>query len=80
MSTYRQDSLLSRLNRAPSGEWFDVTSELLDVLEPARTLSELSGGAFDVTVGPRKARPADPLADMRLNQTSQFIALPRRTP
>jgi thiamine biosynthesis lipoprotein len=25
---------------------------LLDVLEPAQTLSELSGGAFDVTVGP----------------------------
>ena len=52
MSTYRSGSLLSRLNRAPSGEWFDVTSELLDVLEPAQTLSELSGGAFDITVGP----------------------------
>ncbi len=52
MSTYRQDSLLSRLNRAPSGEGLDASTELLDVLEPARTLSELSGGAFDVTVGP----------------------------
>jgi thiamine biosynthesis lipoprotein len=52
MSTYRHDSLLSRLNRAPSGEWLQASSELLDVLEPAQTLSELSGGAFDVTVGP----------------------------
>jgi thiamine biosynthesis lipoprotein len=52
MSTYRHDSLLSRLNRAPSGEWFDASSELLDVLEPAHALSELSDGAFDVTVGP----------------------------
>ena len=52
MSTYRPDSLLSRLNRAPSNEWLDASPELLDVLEPARTLSELSDGAFDVTVGP----------------------------
>lgn len=52
MSTYREDSLLSRLNRAPSGEWLDASPELLDVLEPAQTLSELSAGAFDVTVGP----------------------------
>ncbi len=52
MSTYREDSLLSRLNRAPTGEWLDASTELLDVLEPAQTLSAMSDGAFDVTVGP----------------------------
>lgn len=52
MSTYRSDSVLSRINRAPVGTWLKATPELLDVLEPAQRLSALSGGAFDVTVGP----------------------------
>ncbi len=52
MSTYRSDSELSRLNQNGSGGWIDVSTELLDVIEAARQVSVMSGGAFDVTVGP----------------------------
>ncbi len=52
MSDYRQDSELSLLcARAGSGP-VPVSEPLFDVLSAARRFSELSGGAFDVTVGP----------------------------
>ena len=52
MSTYRPDSELSRFNSSASTEWFDVSSNTLRVLDAAQRTSELSGGAFDITVGP----------------------------
>ncbi len=52
LSTYQSDSELSRFNRNPSTEWVAVSSELVTVLEEAHRISELSGGAFDVTVSP----------------------------
>ncbi len=52
MSTYREQSVLSRLNRAPIGTWFDITPELAEVLQVSQTLAEQSDGAFDITVGP----------------------------
>ncbi|MDZ7315299.1 MAG: FAD:protein FMN transferase [candidate division KSB1 bacterium] len=52
MSTYLQESELSRLNRAPAGEWFPVSTEMMTVLIEARRVSEKSNGAFDITVGP----------------------------
>lgn len=51
MSTYREDSALSRFNRAPVGEWVEVPGTLADVIAAAETLSAESDGAFDVTVG-----------------------------
>ncbi|MBU0553852.1 FAD:protein FMN transferase [Myxococcota bacterium] len=51
MSTYQPDSELSRLNRAAAGR-HPASSALLSLLEDARRISEASGGAFDVTVGP----------------------------
>jgi len=52
MSTYRDDSELSRFNRAAAGEPFAASPELLEVFRIAQAVSEASGGAFDVTVGP----------------------------
>ena len=52
MSTYLEDSELSRLNRAPAGAPFEVSSETLEVLTAARRIGEASRGALDVTVGP----------------------------
>jgi len=52
MSTYRPDSELSRFNRHAANEPFPVSAETLEVFRVAREVSELSGGAFDVTVGP----------------------------
>lgn len=52
MSTYDPDSELSRFNRNPSTDWVAVSPELLEVVTEALRVSELSGGAFDITVGP----------------------------
>jgi len=52
MSTYDPDSELSRLNRHRSSEAFPVSAPTLEVLRVAQSVSELSGGAFDITVGP----------------------------
>ncbi|MBN1441862.1 MAG: FAD:protein FMN transferase, partial [Planctomycetes bacterium] len=52
MSTYIPDSELSRFNRHPDASPVKASPELLDVLLLAREISELSGGAFDITVGP----------------------------
>lgn len=52
MSTYRADSELSRFNAARSQDWFAVSDDTLNVVAAALDVSRLSGGAFDVTVGP----------------------------
>lgn len=52
MSTYAEDSELSRLNRKNDGEFIPVSDELLSVFQTAIMVSEKSGGAFDITVGP----------------------------
>ncbi|MDQ2696642.1 MAG: FAD:protein FMN transferase [Pseudomonadota bacterium] len=52
MSTWQEDSELSRFNRSTGSDWFPVSADLVTVVEEARRISRLSGGAFDVTVGP----------------------------
>lgn len=51
-STYRVDSELSRFNRGRGSEWVAVSPELAAAAQRAREVSELTGGAFDVTVAP----------------------------
>lgn len=51
MSTYRSDSELSKLNRAPAGVWHSISVPLYEVLWKAQTISKKSEGAFDVTLG-----------------------------
>lgn len=48
-SPYRETSELSRLNREAPRGWVTVSAELFDLLARSREVSELSGGAFDVT-------------------------------
>lgn len=52
MSTYLDDSELSRFNASDSVDWIEVSPELCHAVEAARVVSEFTGGAFDVTVGP----------------------------
>lgn len=52
MSTYRDDSEISRLNAAPAGTAVGLSAPTVEVLELSRRISEESGGAFDITVGP----------------------------
>lgn len=49
MSPFRDDSELSRVNREAADRPVPVSAELFDLLERARQISVLSGGAFDVT-------------------------------
>ncbi len=52
MSTWKPDSELSRLNRHRGPAPFPISPATREVLVLSRQVSELSGGAFDVTVGP----------------------------
>jgi len=52
MSTYREDSEISRFNQSRSDEWVPVSADIATVVSEAQRVSELSGGAFDITVGP----------------------------
>lgn len=51
MSTYRADSELMQLNQHPVGEWLAVSDALFYVLEQGQQIAQISGGAFDMTVG-----------------------------
>ena len=53
MSTWREDSELSRLNRLEDQtEWIELSAPLYAVLAGAAEVSSLTDGAFDVTIGP----------------------------
>jgi len=52
MSTYLEDSELSRFNRQGANLPFPASEHLLEVVSLAKQVSEQSGGGFDVTVGP----------------------------
>jgi thiamine biosynthesis lipoprotein len=51
-STWRDDSDVSRFNRAGPGEWIPIAPDLAAIIDVARRMHERSGGAFDITVGP----------------------------
>ncbi|USE33825.1 FAD:protein FMN transferase [Endozoicomonas sp. SCSIO W0465] len=52
MSTYKPESELMQFNRAPVGEPFTLSSDLVQLVQDAQVISDLSGGAYDITVGP----------------------------
>lgn len=52
LSTYRETSEVSRFNAHPGTDWFAVSAETVFILRQGIEVSALSGGAFDVTVGP----------------------------
>ena len=52
LSTWRDDSDASRLNRAAAGEWIDVSYDLVEVVAIARRIHDESAGAFDITAAP----------------------------
>ena len=52
MSTYISDSEISRFNNSENVDWFSVSPDTAWVIKQALSVSEKSGGAFDITVGP----------------------------
>lgn len=51
-STYIPDSEISRFNALTSTEPYTVSGEVVEVVQAAQSISELTGGAFDITVAP----------------------------
>src|SRR3990167_9342747 len=52
MSNYKNDSELSKVNKKAAKSPVPCNAELLDVIEQSQYYSELSGGAFDITISP----------------------------
>ena len=52
MSGYRSDSEIAQFNASASTQWYEVSADLATVVQAALDISEKSGGAFDITVGP----------------------------
>src|SRR5690554_4215825 len=52
MSTYAPDSEVSRFNDSEPGAWYPVSPEVAQLVQRALDLSELTGGYFDITIGP----------------------------
>ncbi|MFT5431301.1 MAG: thiamine biosynthesis lipoprotein [Myxococcota bacterium] len=90
MSTWRDDSQLSALNRQPIDVPLAIGSDLATVLTRAREISKATDGAFDVTVGPLVAAwgfgagksatpPTDAaLADLRKRLGYQYVVVAGR--
>ncbi|NIR29770.1 MAG: FAD:protein FMN transferase [Gammaproteobacteria bacterium] len=52
MSTYDERSELSAFNHSASTDWIRISAETRTVIDEALRISELTDGAFDMTVGP----------------------------
>lgn len=52
MSTYKADSEISAFNASRSTDWFAVSKEFCTSVDEALLLSEITDGAFDITVAP----------------------------
>ncbi len=51
-STWRDDSELTTLNNDLSIDWIPVSAEFCDLLDSSLEMSRVTGGAFDLTIGP----------------------------
>ncbi len=51
VSTYIVDSEISRFNRAPAKQWFEVSHHFYTITEAAKKVHKLTQGAFDPTIG-----------------------------
>ena len=52
MSNYKKESVLSELNKNASTEPAECNTELASVIEQSLQYSEITDGAFDITIGP----------------------------
>jgi thiamine biosynthesis lipoprotein len=51
MSTYKPDSEVSQFNQVPINQWLTISQPTFHVIDAAIHYSQLSNGAFDITVG-----------------------------
>jgi len=87
MSTYIQDSELSRFNQWNSIKPFPMSAKTLKVLNEAKRLSDMSEGLLDVTVGPLvnlwgfgpKSQPVKVPTEALINMTRQLVGIDKLT-
>lgn len=83
MSTYIQDSELSRFNQWASTDPFSLSTQTIEVMNEAKRLGKMSNGLLDVTIGPLvnlwgfgpQNRPEKIPSDMLIKDTQQQIGL-----
>ena len=51
-SNYRDSSEINQFNNYTGDDWFEVSPDFLSILQQGIKVSELSNGAFDMTIGP----------------------------
>lgn len=51
LSTYKPDSEISLFNQYQANQWLSVSNETFNVIQTGQQVSELSHGAFDMTIG-----------------------------
>lgn len=81
MSTFLPESELSRFNHSAETTPFEMSEETLEVFRLARQISQASGGAFDITVGPLvnawgfgpDGRPKEPPAPAQLAVMREWV-------
>ena len=82
MSSYRTDSELMQFNGAPINTWINTSQPLYEILQLSNELSQLSNGAFDITVaplvnlwgfGPDKSNFGSPPSEEDINATIQNV-------
>jgi thiamine biosynthesis lipoprotein len=52
LSNYREDSEISRINRAATTDWLTVSPELAELVDIARQVHDKTDGCYDLTVKP----------------------------
>lgn len=87
MSTYIQDSELSRFNQWNSVKPFPMSATTLKVLNEAKRLSDMSEGMLDVTVGPLvnlwgfgpQSQPVKIPTEALINMTRKLVGIDKLT-
>ncbi len=51
MSSWKPDSIVSRFNTAPPGQWIDIPAQMSEVVRVGLEVGRISDGAFDMTLG-----------------------------
>ncbi len=87
MSTYRDDSEISRFNRSGGGEWFTVSPETAYLVKKAVYYGRLTDGILDITVAPvlrlwhfgpggsKEKGPLKPPSDEQLDAAKKLVGL-----
>ena len=82
MSTWRDDSEVSRFNAAAANEWVPVSADLAQLTREALAIGRETNGAFDVTLGPILSVwgfGADAERPTRLPNTDELAAAREKT-